>query len=114
MPCINCRKAELRAIADRFPEHIDRIDRWEAVVAGANKRRSATYFAPMVDPMDADRPGSYSGIRKIVEWAQTTRGGRQFGMFFERQNGGGCSSDLGLCEQSISASVDRRKRGMAA
>jgi len=95
MPCINCRKSELRAIAEQFPEHIDRIERWERVVAAANKRRISTFFAATTDPTDVDRPGTYSGIRKVVEWSQTTRGGRQFDLL---QPGGGCSSDLGLCE----------------
>lgn len=98
MPCINCRKGELRSIADQFPEHIDRIRRWEAVVAAANKRRSATFFPAVTDPTDVDRPGTYAAIDTIVEWSRTTRGGRQFGMFFDSQPGGGCTSDLGLCE----------------
>lgn len=98
MPCINCRKAELRTIAELFPEHIDRIDRWERVVSAANKRRAATFFPAVTDPTDVDRPGTYAGIRTLVEWSRTTRGGRQFGMFFDEQAGGGCASDLGLCE----------------
>ncbi|MGO1072684.1 phosphoadenosine phosphosulfate reductase domain-containing protein [Lysobacter sp. CA199] len=98
MPCINCRKSELRSIADRFPDHIDRIERWENVVSAANKRRSATFFPAVTDPTDAERPGTYSRIRTLIEWSRTTRGGRQFGMFFDEQPGGGCSSDLGLCE----------------
>lgn len=98
MPCINCRKGELRAIADHFPEHIDRIERWERVVAAANKRRSATFFPAVTDPTDVDRPGTYAGIRTMVEWSRTERGGRQFGLFFQAQTGGGCSSDLALCE----------------
>lgn len=99
-PCINCRKEELRLIGDRFPEHIDRIEAWESVVGRANKRRSATFFAAATDPTDVDRPGRYSGIRTLVEWSRTTRGGRQFGMFFDSQAGGGCTSDLGLCESA--------------
>ena len=99
MPCINCRKDELRTIAQRFPEHIDRIERWEAVVSAANKRRSSTFFPAVTDPTDVDRPGTYSGIRTLVEWSQTSRGGRHFGMFFDEQRGGGCNSDLGLCEK---------------
>ncbi|MET0331312.1 MAG: phosphoadenosine phosphosulfate reductase family protein, partial [Dyella sp.] len=98
MPCINCRKSELRSIAAQFPDHIDRIERWEAVVAAANKRRSATFFPAVTDPTDRDRPGSYSRIRTLVEWSKTGRGGRQYGMFFDQQAGGGCTSDLGLCE----------------
>jgi 3'-phosphoadenosine 5'-phosphosulfate sulfotransferase (PAPS reductase)/FAD synthetase len=98
MPCINCRKSELRTIAELFPDHIDRIERWESIVARANKRRSSTFFPAVTDPTDVDRPGTYSGVRLLVEWAQTTRGGRQFGMFFDEQQGGGCSSDMALCE----------------
>ena len=99
MPCVNCRKEELRGIADLFPEHIDRIEQWESVVAAANKRRSATFFPAVTDPTDVDRPGVYSGIRTLVEWSRTSRGGRQFDLFFQQQNGGGCTSDLGLCER---------------
>lgn len=98
MPCINCRKSELRAIADLFPDHIDRIERWENVVSAANKRRSATFFPAVTDPTDVDRPGTYSRIRTMVEWSRTERGGRQLGLFFQKQTGGGCSSDLALCE----------------
>lgn len=100
MPCINCRKSELREIAQRFPEHVDRIERWEALLMRVCKRQSGTFFAALTDPMDAGRPGTYAGIRTVVEWSQTTRGGRQFGMFWDKyQIGGGCNSDLGLCER---------------
>lgn len=98
MPCVNCRKDELRQIAERFPEHIDRIRRWEEIVAAANKRRSATFFPAVTDPTDVDRPGAYSRIDTLVEWSRTSRGGRQFAMFFDQQGGGGCTSDLALCE----------------
>ena len=98
MPCINCRKSELRSIADQFPEHIDRVRRWEEIVAAANKRRSATFFPAVTDPTDRDRPGEYSRVDRIVEWSRTGRGGRQYDMFFANQAGGGCTSDLALCE----------------
>lgn len=98
MPCVNCRKSELRTIADLFPEHIDRIDQWEQIVAAANKRRSATFFPAVTDPTDVDRPGTYSRIHMLVEWSRTARGGRQFDLFFQKQAGGGCTSDLALCE----------------
>lgn len=97
MPCINCRKGEVRLIADLFPEHVRRIERWEQIVRVASKRRSATFFAPATDPTDADRDG-YAGIGQVVEWSRTGRGGRQFDIFFQEQSGGGCSSDLALCE----------------
>lgn len=99
MPCINCRKSALRNIADLFPDHIDRIRSWEALVAAANKRGSATFFPAVTDPTDVDRPGTYSRIDTLVEWSRTSRGGRQFDLFFQEQTGGGCNSDLGLCER---------------
>lgn len=100
MPCINCRKDELRSIADQFPDHIERIERWERVVAAANKRGSATFFAPGKDSADRSAEGIYAGIGDVVEWSRTSRGGRQFELFFQEQAGGGCSSDLGLCERA--------------
>ncbi|WP_293371580.1 phosphoadenosine phosphosulfate reductase family protein [Nevskia sp.] len=99
MPCVNCSKGELRKIAAQFPEHIARIEQWEQTVAATNKRGSSTFFAAVTDPTDVDRPGTYSGIRTVVEWSQTARGGRQFQMFFEEQTGGGCDSDMALCER---------------
>lgn len=101
MPCINCRKGELRAIADQFPDHIDRIREWEAIVATASKRGASTFFAAVTDPMDSQRDG-YAGIDTIVEWSRTQRGGRQRDIFFQAQAGGGCTSDLGLCETNDS------------
>jgi 3'-phosphoadenosine 5'-phosphosulfate sulfotransferase (PAPS reductase)/FAD synthetase len=98
MPCINCRKAELRNIAERFPAHIDRIERWEAVVSAASKRGASTFFPTVKDPADAGCDGSHSRIRDLVQWSRTSHGGRQFALFFDEQRGGGCNSDLGLCE----------------
>lgn len=111
MPCINCRKSELRAIARLFPEQIDRIERWEAIVARANKRRASTFFPAVTDPLDAGRHGVYAGIRTLVEWAQTVRGGRQFALFFDEQSGGGCASDLGLCEVDVASSIAELAEG---
>lgn len=97
MPCINCRKGEVRLIADLFPGHIDRIRRWEAIVAQASKRRASTFFTAATDPMDAEREG-FAGIDTIVDWSRTSRGGRHYDIFFYGQPGGGCTSDLALCE----------------
>lgn len=92
MPCINCRKDELRTIADRFPDHVDRIERWERVVAMASKRSGATFFAPI--------NGDIVPIRDAIEWSRTARGGRQFDVFMQKQSGAGCSSDLMYCEST--------------
>ena len=60
-------------------------------------RRGADDVDP-TDPTDIDRPGSYAGVRTIVEWSRPGRGGRQFDLFMQAQSGGGCTSELGLCE----------------
>lgn len=57
-------------------------------------------FPAVKDPMDVERPGTYAGIRTVVQWSRTSRGGRQYDMFFDDQGGGGCQSDLALCERS--------------
>ncbi|MBU2655069.1 phosphoadenosine phosphosulfate reductase domain-containing protein [Acidomonas methanolica] len=100
LPCIHCAKNEMRLIAERFPEHIDRIERWEAIVSAASKRGVSTFFGAGTDPLDAGRPGEYARIRTIAEWSKTTRGGRQYALFFDHQHGSGCLSDLALCERT--------------
>lgn len=90
MPCINCGKREIREVADRFPEHIDRIREWESVVSRASKLGAASFFAPI--------NGEVSSIERVVQWSRTARGGRQFDLFFQEQSGG-CNSDLALCER---------------
>lgn len=44
MPCINCSKAELFEIARRYPEEIERVAQWEAIVKQASKRGASTFF----------------------------------------------------------------------
>lgn len=104
-PCINCQKGEIALIVRDSPEHIERIAEWERRVQLASKYQEASFFPAMTDPTDADRRGhgDYATIHDIAEWAKTTRGGRQYGMFFNEQEGGGCTSDLGLCERDEAA-----------
>jgi 3'-phosphoadenosine 5'-phosphosulfate sulfotransferase (PAPS reductase)/FAD synthetase len=92
-PCINCGKSELRLLSDMTPMEVDRITEWEHVVGQCSKIGRATFFAPK-------EKGTPISIRDAVEWSKTTHGGRQYGMFFSKQSGGGCTSDLGLCERS--------------
>lgn len=91
-PCVNCGKDELRLFADETPDEVLRIEEWEHLVGLCSKRGQATFFAPK-------ERGVPISIRQAVEWAKTTHGGKQYGMFFDSQRGGGCTSDLGLCEQ---------------
>lgn len=106
MPCINCRKDELREIALRFPEVIDRIDRWERLVQQASKRGAATFFAGSnakhpkgsIADMTALEVMEIASIRQAVEWSKTTRGGIHYDLFAQGQSASACSSAYGLCD----------------
>jgi len=90
MPCIHCRKDELLSIAQRFPEVIDEVDQMELEVRLASKRGMSTFFAI------ADNKGN--GIREVVEWAKTSRGGKQYDFFRVADDAPACQSIYGLCE----------------
>lgn len=108
MPCINCRKSELREIAARWPEHIDRIEHWESLVRQASKRDGATFFAAAnakhqqgsIKEMDAQQIVAIANIRQAVEWSRTTRGGIQYDLLASdgEVDASACSSAYGLCE----------------
>lgn len=92
MPCINVRKEELREIADRFPEHIDRIAEWEEIVGRVSKRGVSTFFtARGEENVSLER----NGVHDRVAWSKTKRGGRQMQMLQETP---ACHSAYGLCE----------------
>ena len=95
MPCINCRKSELLEISKRFPEQIDRIERWEEIVKTASKQSGASFFP---DP-DRQAGKNMRGVRNMVEWSQTGRGGHSFDWIKMMDDDGPmCSSIYGLCE----------------
>jgi 3'-phosphoadenosine 5'-phosphosulfate sulfotransferase (PAPS reductase)/FAD synthetase len=83
-PCINSNKEDLLNWAIRFPAMIDKVRGWE-------ERTGRAFFGPSV-------PGkSIAFVDEIVEWAKTSRGGRQqpLPIFHERE---ACESKYGLCE----------------
>ena len=96
MPCINCRKDELREIAQRFPEHVQRIAEWEDLVAMASKRGASTFFpSPTANGRGDVRSGR---IHDHVAWAMTSRGGRQLDLLRMCGKSPACASAYGLCE----------------
>lgn len=95
MPCINCRKDELLEISKRFPEAIERIREWETAVKLASKPGAATFFAA---PSDDSAWSATQTIDVFVEWAKTSRGGKQFDFLRMQDDGPLCSSIYGLCE----------------
>lgn len=104
MPCIMCAKDELREIASRWPEEVARVREWERLVSITSKRGSATFFTATNDPTvhaNDNISAATHGIDRMVDWANTARGGRQFDMVdliarTDSQNS--CSSAYGLCE----------------
>ena len=101
MPCINCRKEELREIASRWPEHPARIAHWEWLVGQCSKRGFSTFFTDGHDSTDRREVFASLNIMSRVEWSKTSRGGRQYNLLDEVEyEGAGCSSSYGLCDQS--------------
>jgi len=94
-PCINSSKDDVTLWADRFPEMIDKIRRWE-------QRTGYTFFSPCVPGIKPrlDTRGKWSihnWVDEVVKWAKTDRGGYQFNILktLERP---ACESKYGLCE----------------
>jgi 3'-phosphoadenosine 5'-phosphosulfate sulfotransferase (PAPS reductase)/FAD synthetase len=91
-PCIYESKEGIRRIAERRPERIAYIKSLEGQLVQIRKARNverpgrykhendATFFQTM-------RQG-FSGIDKVVEWAKTDYGGKQFSLFDEAPRGG--------------------------
>ncbi|QVN18958.1 phosphoadenosine phosphosulfate reductase family protein [Burkholderia pyrrocinia] len=91
MPCINAGKGEIREIARRFPEHIERIAEWERLVTEVSRPgRVVTFFHI--------EKGNNNGIASVVEWSKTTRGGRQYDLLADAESATACASAYGLCE----------------
>lgn len=105
MPCIMARKDELRGISQRFPEHIERIAEWEALVSELNKQGISTFFNVSDDPVIAgeitqkDWSLERFGVRQRVEWSKTSRGGKQYDLLLDAdENFGTACNSWGACE----------------
>lgn len=98
MPCINVSKDELREIAIRFRGHIIRISEWEYLVGQASKRGFSTLFTDGHPAKDRREVFADLNVWTRVEWAKTTRGGRQFSLLTDLDEPNACSSAYGLCE----------------
>lgn len=103
MPCIMARKGEIAEIAARFPDQVDRLERWEKEVSATAKRGSASFFASDKTPegrsLEGDDLKSRSiGIREVVSWAEGDKDPGQVGLFDDEDEIPGCSSVYGLCE----------------
>jgi 3'-phosphoadenosine 5'-phosphosulfate sulfotransferase (PAPS reductase)/FAD synthetase len=100
-PCILEKKKGVRVIATRTPQEIDRLEEWERRVRMVSRRADATFFCAKMIPGEGD---GRAHIRAVVEWSQTSHGGRNFDMFLQDEmrafdrDGLACDSEYGLCE----------------
>jgi 3'-phosphoadenosine 5'-phosphosulfate sulfotransferase (PAPS reductase)/FAD synthetase len=95
MPCINSSKDQILEISKRFPQHIDRIAEWEAIVSEASKRGNSTFIPA---PGENDTAWERGNIRQVIRWSQTKRGGRLTDWIRQTDEPAACSSSYGLCE----------------
>lgn len=99
MPCINASKDEIRQIGARFPEHIAKVAEWERLVGLASKRNAATFMHKSSGKgLNNQQIVAASNIYAVIEWAQTSRGGKQFSLLTALDEPSACSSSYGLCE----------------
>jgi len=107
MPCIHATKQETRAIDQRFPEDIERVDRWEKLVSKASKRGVSTFMDARVTARYLgtgttveDISTETHGIKTYVNWSKTKHGGRYYDLIPVRDldRPQTCQSKYGLCE----------------
>lgn len=94
MPCIMARKAEIREMVARFPEHVDKLREWERIMSLCSKGGKSTFFQADTIPGEGD---TRADIDSVVEWSKTGRGGMQYCMEALMEPPA-CSSLYGLCE----------------
>lgn len=110
-PCIYARKSEVRNIADTDPDRIQIVAELEALVTKLSRAKiEARGETPKYDwagwfsnPTARKNPvtGKWDGqpwpIERVVEWARTRRGGRQYEMFAPPAREWGCMR-WGVCD----------------
>jgi len=102
-PCIYARKEEIKLIAEHKPERIDEIEACEEAITRLRELRNGAkpgrYASPRATFFQSkSTTDTMPTIRTIVEWASTSRGGRQLQLLPEPPRGG-CYR-WGLCEPS--------------
>ena len=71
-PCIYAQKNEIALLAKRYPEAVERLERWESLVQKVSKKMGNSFFYGGRDPRW--KKGDPSGIRQILDWAETAPG----------------------------------------
>lgn len=99
-PCINVNKRELAQISLRFPEEMDRVEKWEWLVGQCSKRGYSTLKCDAHSAVDRRQIFQDLNIRARVAWA-TGSDNHSLSLFEEnylRDMLPACSSSYGLCE----------------
>jgi len=91
-PCVFASKRELRLIAEHDPWRIDEIRELEAEVKKLSKSGRPSMFSLRRDGVHHEQ----ASIDEVLEWAITSRGGRQLAVFQDPPDAG-CMR-WGLCE----------------
>lgn len=93
MPCVLSVKEEIRNMANRFPEHVDRIREWEKVATLVN--RWSQYKGISASFLGKRGKSDDSSVDNAVKWSRTNRNGT---VSDEAHHAPVCSSKYGLCE----------------
>lgn len=104
--CINQGKDEIAQWSRRFPEVIERIRNWEALVSLVSRRGMTTFFHKIegMTGFSNEEIWAANNIDAVVEWAKTTHGGKQYSLLDaitragDQERGPMCESAYGLCE----------------
>lgn len=108
-PCVNEGKANLAIITRRFPEAIEKVRGWEALVSEVNVSwRKPEGFGDICTFFPAGMvPGlERNTIDDVARWSLTKRGGKQYDMFAGRlvdTNHFACTAGMGFCETGEAA-----------
>lgn len=93
LPCIFSRKAEVRAVAEAYPEQID-------IIRGLERDLTEAAGAPrgFFQSQSKSEDGVYHPVTidDVVAWSRTSFGGKQVELFYNQQDAG-CAR-WGLCE----------------
>lgn len=102
-PCIYAAKKEIHLIADTDPARIDLLADLEKTVtdlAGAKQRGWFVNKEDKPDPITGKRDGHPWPIHKVIDWARTSRGGKQYELFMPPSRERGCMR-WGLCDTGV-------------
>lgn len=101
-PCIHARKNEIRLLAEHDPARIDEIAALESWATEERARRNAEEPGRYSHPTASffqyreGRESGAQGIREVVGWSRTSRGGKQLPLLVDPPSDG-CFR-WGLCE----------------